>query len=147
MNCGRFNKGQVSLPVILLISSIIIEIAIAGSFVAYFLSAGGLGERLAARARTTALSGIYDAMIKITRDKEFGNGNCSPGGSYEFNVGSDKATMNICKTEDDPSNSYIYTIMALATASSRQKKFIGIITVDQTNGRVKLKSITEEPVS
>ncbi len=137
MNCDR-QTAQVSLPVILLISSIIIEIAIAGSFVAYFLSAGGLGERLTARARVAALSGVYDAMIKITRNKDLGTT------AYGLNIGDDAVSINITKTDDNPpSNFYTYTITALATASSRQKKFIGVMIVDKTNGRVKFKSIAE----
>ena len=66
-------RGQITLPFILLVGGIIVEIAIAGLFTAYFLSSANLGERLATRAASAAYSGIQDAMVKITRNKEFGN--------------------------------------------------------------------------
>lgn len=139
-------RGQVTLPIIILISGVIIEIAVAGTFIAYFLSTGGLGERLSTRAETAALSGIYDTMIKITRDKDFllveGCANV-----LTLNIGSDTADIVTCMARDNPANTFIYTINSTGKASNREKKFTGTIVVDQTTGKVQLKSIVESPVS
>ena len=67
------SNGQATLSFILLAGGIILEIAIAGSFITYFLSASGLSERLSARAYVAAEAGIRDAQIKITRNKDFSN--------------------------------------------------------------------------
>lgn len=150
MFCKRGNIAQVSLPVILLISGIIIEIAVAGTFIAAFLSSGGLGERLTARARMAALSGISDAMVKVTRNKEWiaiPCGELNEQFHYNLNVGGDDALVYVCRESDIQLNTYTYTITVLASASNRQKKFVGKVTVDQTSGIVRLKSITEAPVS
>lgn len=140
----RFSKdGQIALPFILLVSGIIVEITIAGSFVTYFLSTSGLGERLSLRASAAANSGIRDAMIKISRDKEY----ASTPMSYDFTVGSDTASVSVSKTDDDPNNSYVYTIDSTGVASSRQRKVEAILIVNQTTGFIQLQSVKEISVN
>jgi len=140
----RFSKdGQIALPFILLVSGIIVEITIAGSFVTYFLSTSGLGERLSLRASAAANSGIRDAMIKISRDKEY----ASTPMSYDFTVGSDTASVSVSKTDDDPNNSYVYTIDSTGVASSRQRKVEAILIVNQTTGFIQLQSVEEISVN
>ncbi len=140
----RFSSnGQIALPFILLVSGIIVEITIAGSFVAYFLSTSGLGERLSLKASAAASSGIRDAMIKISRDKEYAS---SPQ-EYELTVGSDTASVSVSRTVNNPQNAYIYTISSTGVASSRQRKLEATIIVNQTTGFIQLQSIAEEPVN
>ena len=137
------NKGQIALPLILLISGVIIEITIAGSFITYFLGTAGLGERLSLRASVAAQSGIRDAMIKITRDKEFG----STPQSYTLTVGDDETLISVTRTVDNTLNIYIYTINSTATAGSRQKKLTATLVVNQTTGYIQFQSLSEEPVT
>ena len=87
----RLNPAQIALPFILLVSGIIIEITIAGSFIAYFLSASGLGERLSLRAQAAAHAGVQDAIVRITRDKEYASG----GASYSLSIDGDSAFITI----------------------------------------------------
>ncbi len=136
-------RGQIALPFILLVSGIIIEITIAGAFVTYFLSASGLGERLALRASAAAHSGIRDAMIKIARNKEF----VSSPQNYNLTVGDDTTSISVSRTVDDPQNAYIYTITSTATAASRQRRLKATVIVNQTTGSIQLQSLKEEPVS
>ncbi len=136
-------NGQIALPFILLVSGIIVEITIAGSFVTYFLSTSGLGERLSLRASAAAHSGIRDAMIKISRDKDY----ASAPQNYELTVGDDTAAVSVSRTSDDPNNAYIYTITSTATASSRKRKLEATVIVNQTTGFIQLQSLSEEPVS
>ena len=132
-------SGQAALPVILLISGVIIEIAIAGSFISYFLSTGGLGSRLAQRAEAAAMSGIRDGLIKITRNKELGSVS-----SYPVTLGSDSVYVEI--SLNPQSQFYLYTITATANASTRQKKIEATLTVNRITGQVQLQSIVEKPV-
>lgn len=132
------NAGQITLPFILLVGGIIVEIALAGVFTAYFLSSANLGEKLAARASAAAYSGIQDAMVKITRDKEYGTR------SYALEVKDDTTNISVSKTED-PSGVYLYTIESLARAGSRQKKLIAILVVNRISGKTTLQSLKEVP--
>ncbi|KKU94148.1 MAG: hypothetical protein UY26_C0003G0299 [Candidatus Jorgensenbacteria bacterium GW2011_GWA1_48_13] len=136
-------RGQVALPFILLISGIIIEITIAGSFITYFLSTSGLGERLSLRASTAAQSGLRDAMIRITRDKDF----AASAQNYNLDVGNDAAAISVSRTVDSTLGIYIYTITSTGTASSRQRKLVATIIVNQRNGYIQLQSLIDTPVS
>lgn len=114
------------------------EIALTGVFTAYFLSTSNLGERLSARAASAAYSGVQDAMVKITRDKEYGNR------SYVLEVEEDKVTLNILKTED-PEGAYIYIVESLGEAGSRQKKLVATLIVNNISGKTALQSVLEVP--
>ncbi len=80
-------KGTVTLPVVILMGGIITEIAIAGAFLAYFLSQSGFGLKLSAEAFAAAQSGIEDAKLKIIRNKDF----TSSPNPYTLSVGSRSA--------------------------------------------------------
>ncbi len=139
-------KGQMTLPFILLVGGIIVEIAIAGSFVAYFLSTSGYGERLSVRAGAAAHSGLRDAMMRISQNKEFISISCSTPYSYAVPVGDDAASVSVCRETDVPSGKYIFTIESIGYAGSRQKKLVSSFLVDSVTGRSQLESISEEKV-
>ena len=132
------NAGQVSLPFILLVGGIIVEIALAGIFTAYFLSTGNLGERLSARASSAAHSGLQDAMVKIAQNKELGKLDTV---SYKIDVQRDEADVLISRGEEASTNSYIFTVDSLGTAGNRKEKLQGILIVSRTTGKVMLRSI------
>lgn len=136
--------GQMTLPFVLLIGGIIVEITIAGAFVTYFLSSSGYGERLSIRASAAAESGIRDAMVKITQNKEWD----PVPSTYILQISSepnDSASLQITRTIPDTTH-YKYEIVSLGTAGSRQKKFVAIVFVDTTTGAVQLESIRENPI-
>jgi uncharacterized protein (UPF0333 family) len=136
--------GQMTLPFVLLIGGIIVEITIAGAFVTYFLSSSGYGERLSIRASAAAESGIRDAMVKITQNKEWDP--VPP--TYILQVSSetnDSASLQITRTIPDTTH-YKYEIISLGTAGSRQKKFVATVFVDTATGEVQLESIRENPI-
>lgn len=127
-------RGQATLSFILLISGLILEIAIAGTFVTYLLSSAGLGERLFARAFTAANSGIRDVQIRIARDKGF-------SGTYTLSIDSDTASVSV--TRISQGTLYIYTATSTGVAGTRQRKFVAKIVADQTTGLVELQSVNE----
>jgi len=135
------------LPFILLISGIVVEIAIAGAFVTYFLSTSGYGERLAVRAETAARSGVNDAFARVMQNKDFSISSCVTPYTYIIAAGGgDTAQISLCRTTDVTTNKYTFSITSVGIAASHQKKFVATLLVDQTTGQVELQSLTEQPV-
>ena len=62
-------SGAVTLPVILLISGTVMELAIAGVVISALLSNTVFSSRLSAEALAAARAGAQDAIIKIIRYK------------------------------------------------------------------------------
>lgn len=134
-----------TLPFVLLIGGIIVEVAIAGAFVSYFLSSSGYGERLSIRAAAAAESGIRDVMVKITQNKDF----LPDAGqtSYSISVSGDtNDTALVSASRSTASGKYLYVVESLGTAVSRQKKYRARIFVNPVTGRVELESITDVPI-
>lgn len=133
-------KGQIALSFVLLVSGVIIEIVIAGSFVTYFLSSSGLGERLQSRAATAAYSGLWDALVKISRNRDFG----SSDQNYGLTIGSDSATVNVSRTLNSGAGVYVYSVTALGTAGTREKNIAATAIVDQITGQIQLQSVVDQ---
>lgn len=142
---ARLRNGQATLSFILLVGGIIVEVAIAGALIAFFLSGAGLGDRLSARAYNAAQTGIRDAQLKIARNKEF-CGTCSFPVQYSFLVGSDSVAVGVARADDSVNNAYLYTFTSIGTSASRQRKFVAVLVVDKATGYVQLKSNQEQPV-
>ncbi len=136
------NKGQATLSFVLIVSGIIIEIAIAGSFIAYFLSNAGLGERLSARALAASEAGLRDAAERVARNKD----SCASTCLYNFAVGSDAAAITVTRTDDPTDNIYFFSITSLGTAGTRERQFVETLSVNKTTGVVGLSTITEQPL-
>ncbi|MEK7543159.1 MAG: hypothetical protein AAB503_02550 [Patescibacteria group bacterium] len=136
--------GQATISFVLLISGVILQIAIAGSIVTYFLSSSRFNERLIARSFIAAETGIRDAQVQISR-----NGNFVESGTktYSISVGSDTSEISVVRSTDNPNSIYVYTITSIGTAFSRKKKLVGVITVHQTTGLLEFKSISEQDVN
>ena len=128
-------RGQVNLPFVLLVGGIIVEVALAGIFTAYFLSTSTLGERLASEAESVARSGIEDAMENIIVNKEFG------AKTYSLQIGGETATIVV--TRDIGASAYTYTIESDAQAGNRKKKFRAVLVVDKVTGKSTLQSREE----
>jgi uncharacterized protein (UPF0333 family) len=133
------SRGQATLSFVLLIGGIILEIAVAGSFVTYFLSSSGLNERLSARALSAAEAGIRDVQIKIARNKAFSMATST------IVVGSDLAVVQLSSDATNP-DSYVYTITSVGIASSAQRKIVAVLVVNKITGLVQLQSMSEQSV-
>ena len=136
-------RGQATLSFILLVSGVILEVAVAGSFVAYFFSASGYGERVSARALAAARAGLEDAEIQVARNKEYGGGSTA---TYSFSVGDDVAEVTVSRTTDSPNNTYLFTITAVGTAFTRERRLLATMVVDRTSGVARLQSLSEQGV-
>ncbi len=126
-----------SLPVILLIGGMLVEIGVTGAFVAYFLGQSGLGIRLSQDALSAAQSGVEDALIRIVRDKNF---NPSPN-PYILAVGSSSVQIAVCKDTCVGANKF--RIDSLGTIFNKKRGIRAIIGIDGLTGEVKLESENE----
>jgi len=128
--------GQAALPTVLLIGSVITEIAIAGALIAFVLSNAGLNERLSAQALVAAQSGVEDAIAKIAVNEDFSSS------GYSFLVDNRQANVTI---EKDPLGYPLGTdrIISSGIALNHQRTLEAIVIVDRTTGKVDLQSTVE----
>jgi hypothetical protein len=138
-------KGVAMLPLVILIGGLIVEIGIAGAFMAYFLNQSSFGIRLSDEALSASQTGILDAEIKIVRDKNF---NPSPN-TYTLNVGNRSVQVTVCKnfkTVSSPCDTAMngkYEITSLGIALTRRRQLRAIIQVNDLTGGVRLESERE----
>ncbi len=134
-------RGQATLSFILLVGGVVIEMAIAASFVAYLLATSGYGERLSARAFTAAEAGVRDVHVRLARDKEFAQ--IGPV-TYSVAVGADRATVTVSRNTSD-ATSYLYHATSTGQALARKRRLVGIIVVNRTTGLIQTQSVSEKP--
>ena len=119
--------GIASLPVILLLGGIIIEIGIAGAFLLVYLNNSLYGTRLANQALEAAHSGVNDAILRIIVDKDL------TADSYELQVGNTQATVTIADN----------IVTSVGQAFTKQHRLVATLTVSSTTGLVAIESIQE----
>ena len=134
-------KGAVTLPVFLIITLIVTELALAGVITANALSNTLFGERLSIEATQAARAGAQDAIMRVIRKCPLSN--CSPS-TYSLSVGS-RSTAQVTIARDGVTGKI--TINSAGTVFSRKKQMEVILGVDQTTGQVKIQSFKEVPSS
>ena len=132
-------KGAVTLPVFLIITLIVTELALAGLVTANALNNTLFGERLAIEASQAARAGAQDAIMKVIRNCPF-----SVCPTYFFLVGP-RSRADISFSRDIVSGNI--TINSAGTAFNRKKQMEVILVVDQTTGQVKIQSFKEVTAS
>ncbi len=163
--------GVATLPTVLMISGIVMEIAIAGAIIATLLSNAAFSDRLSAEGLSMARAGAQDAIIKVVRHKNcdtVGNPSGCPGPCAQapgcpedatlvcefaskcditvFGNNRKAETSVVARTEVAPVGSGIYqtTINSVGTAVARRKKVQVKLVVD-VDGRVQVQSFKEIP--
>lgn len=135
-----------ALPSILLIGSVLLELAIVGAFLAYIFTTTGYGIKLSSEALAAARAGAQDGILRVIRDKSYGASSYTPacstsdGNGYAFTVNS--RTVCVVVLKDQPSSG-LTTLYATATALTRQKKVKVVLSVDATTGKVDVSSFEE----
>ncbi len=128
-------SGQISLPVILLIGGIVVEIGIIGASFSYLLISGGYGERLSAQAWVYSQSGLQDVFLKIARNKDyFASGPCN------LDFGSSRNKCGLTVTRDGSK----VTIVSTGETALRKRKLEAVLSVDQFTGKTYLVSLLEK---
>ncbi len=144
-NLIKKSKAAATLPVVLLVGGLAVEIGIAGAFVAYFLSQSSFGIKLSGEALAASKAGIQDAKMRIIRDKNF----IPSPNPYTLSVGTNSAQITVCKdlktvsSACDTPMTGKFEITSLGTAFTKYRQVRAIIYVDSTTGEAKLESETE----
>lgn len=134
----RLNTGVAALPMILLISAIIIEIAVISVVLATTLNNTRFSDRLGTEALSAARAGAHDAMIRVVRFKDCpSDPNPECPAMYSLNVGSRSADVTIS------TGAGLVTIISTGKALSREKRVQVILGVDSVTGEVSLQSFKE----
>ena len=131
------SRGAVTLPVFLMLTLIVFELAIAGVVAVNALNNSFFGERLAAEAWQAARAGTQDAIIKVVRTCPLSD--CATT-SYSLPVGS-RSTAQVSIVRNAGSGTV--TINSTGEAFTRKKKIEVILGVDQGSGQVKVRSFKE----
>lgn len=132
------SPGVATLPVILLISSIAMELAIAGVVVAALLTNTVFSSRLSAEALAAARAGAQDAIVKIIRYKNCNATSCGGLAPYTITIGSRTALVSFV----DNGNSTI-TVTSVGTAVLRKKQVKAVVGVDTLSGKINVVSFEE----
>jgi hypothetical protein len=131
-------RGQAILPLVLVLAVILglIGITLAGtSYVQTLLS----GQRtFAEQARQTAQSGINDALLRITRDKNWGtdsdpNATESNPATYTLTVGSFSSDVSVDRSLS-ANGRLVRTIVSSATVRNVQRGFRVVVEVSSSGG-------------
>lgn len=146
LQSAKLKSAAAAITTILIIGGIVVEIAIAALVASYFASQTGLGSKLSYSALFLAQSGVDDAFIKITRDKDW-----SPNpDTYSVVIGDSTAQVTVCKDKitvttkcDTAASTGTYEVTSLGSSVNKQVKMKAVLYVDPTTGLVNIKSLEE----
>jgi hypothetical protein len=130
--------GAATLPTVILMSAIVIEIAVAGVVIASALNSTAYSQRLSARALAAAKVGTDDAFMRIVRYKSCPGASGCPS-SYNIQVDTN-VTAAVTMSNNGQG---VITVNSVGTAFTRQKKMQMIVGVDSNTGLVSLQSLQE----
>ena len=125
-------EGQAALSFVFLIGVIVLSIGVAVAFLANSFLNSGYGYQSANRAMAVASAGAEDALIRLTRNKDF-----SSVSAYSVPVGNDSASVTI--NQNSPAAGQA-KIVSSATILFQQRKIQVVVSVDGTTGQISLVS-------
>ena len=141
-----WRSGIASLPAILLMGAVIVEVGVASVFLLTYLNNSVYGVRLSERALMAARSGVNDALSRIILNKNCGaDSSCAPlpPNTYRLDVDGAWADVSICK--DSCAGSGKDEIVAIGHAFTKQHRVVAILAVDSFTGLVTIESIKDLP--
>ncbi len=140
----RRTTGIAALPVMLLLGGIIIEAAIAGAFILYYVNSGVYGTKLATQSSILAHAAVDDAIFRIILNPNCGNDtSClGTGTPFTFTAGGGNAQVTI---EKDTPSSGLTQITATAETLGKEHRVVAIVTTSSTAPLVTIRSIIDQP--
>jgi len=138
--------GVATLPTMLLLGAIIIEIAIAMAFLTYYFNTIIYGSRLAAEALEVARAGADEAVLRVIRDKNYSS--VTP---FTFTVSQNPlrtANVQVCKDIlcDSSLANGKTEILSTSAVLNRLARIRVILNVDATTGLVGVDAYEEKPL-
>jgi hypothetical protein len=147
MNRIAQRRGFASLPVVLLLGGIIIEITIAGALIFYYINGNVFGNRLATQAAAAARAGVDDAFMRIIYNPSCGNDEANCPGTYTLTAGTAAAEVTICKdTCSGLPAGASHKITAIGTAQNKKHEIVAFINAIENLPLVTLVSMTDTPL-
>jgi hypothetical protein len=131
----RTSRAQAALSVVLLIGGILILVGLSITFLANSFVNSSYGYKLAQQAQAVATGGAYDALMQLSRDKDFGG--VDPGTTYALAVGSNTATVTV--VQDSPTAGEA-TIISTATISFRKKTLRIVVSRNASTSQITVLS-------
>lgn len=132
----KTTAGVSTLPTMLLLGSIIIEIVVAMAFLTYYFNTLNFSARLTSEALETARAGAQDGINKVILDK-----NCC-GGPYTVTTSNGRtATVNVCK--DVCLGAGQTRVLSTATVFNKQRTIEADLSVDPVTGQVAVNALKE----
>lgn len=134
-----------SLPAILMLGAVIVEVAVASVFLLTYINNSVYGTRLSNQAFVAARAGIDDAIARVILNKNLSNL------EYSLSVSGATADVSICKDiffSCDGSATVAsgkHEVVATGHALTRQHRVIAVLVVDSTTGLVTIESIKDQP--
>jgi hypothetical protein len=123
--------GQAALVTAFIIGMVVLFAGITMSFLARSFLESTYGFHASSRAAATANAGIQDALLQLSRDKDF-----SPG-TYSIPFGS--ATTTVTVTRDSPGIGQI-TILATSTVLRYERRLRAVVSITTSTGQIDLLS-------
>lgn len=118
------SRGQASISLVLLIGGIASAAIITIALVAIGAIATGFGADQQQRARSAALAGIEDGVLRLTRN---------PEDSGSFSVFAGNATATITITQDSPAAGQV-SVTSQAVSGIRRSTLHAVYAIDPATG-------------
>ena len=137
-------RGAATLPVVLIVSAIIMEIAITSVIVSSIFGGATLNNRLASEALSTAQAGASDGIIRVLRYCPIGSiAGTICASPYEVVVENRTADVIIKDDPGPPSGSGNKIIISSSTILNRVKRVEVKLSIDQITGKTDIRSFKE----
>lgn len=143
-NSRRAQRGVATLPTMLLLGGIIIEITIALAFLAYHFNVITYASRIAAEVLEVARAGASEATLRVIRNKNY-----SSVAPFVLTVNQNPlrtASVQVCKDIlcGGSSSSGKTEIISTATVANRSGRIRVLLSVDPITGLVSVDSAQEQ---
>jgi hypothetical protein len=127
----RDSSGQVVLSLVFLIGAIIVLAGVALAFLVISFINSTYGYQIAERAKAAAASGVYDALLRLDRNKDLASS------GYSVPVGADSAVVSV--VQGAPSAGLV-TVTSVSTILLRQRRIRAVVSRDSISGFISVVS-------
>lgn len=118
------------LPLVFLIGGVTVLIGFTLAFLAHVFVVNSFGFQISERAKAVAASGVYDALLRLDRNKDL-------SGSYTLPLDGNSTDVTI--VQDTPAVGMV-SITSISTISSRQRKIRAVVSRSPDTGQIALRS-------
>ena len=123
--------GQAVLSLVFLIGGIVVLVALTLAFLVTSFLNSTYGFQVGERAKVVAASGVYDALARLSRNKDLSSS------GYSVPLGSDAAIVSVTQPLPDTG---LVTIVSTATVLNRTRTVRAVVSRDSNTGQIVLTS-------